>query len=398
MAKSKSSTQPDVEGGMSTPQKGKQSARNVSPAKTEPMSPMNHTITIEQRDAPRGMFGMTRPKTFFMCGVYIVLIGGLVYFILTWLQIPGLKEEIDRLEGQVDRLAVENDRYSDLNDDLKVTAKELDDTVSDLNVTVTGLNASVQELSGQVDDLRKVNSDLEAISELLDTAADDAADVYNQITTYLEEQLVSNTDSALSAIESRMRARLTNWGCNFGPRFGAEEFGQNFSVEIPAASWTEVSDYVSERVLDAMCLDSDDFLRYLQKTYSPWTPNNLIQAVSVYTETALDFYFPEENEVGLTPDDWANANYECKNLSTKYRMYEDGRYPSPVYTSALVCEVHHVGNMRKKASTSVAQHVRSAAQTVSIAATQPAFKIIPRGTQRGRPKLTFLPSPNAMKG
>eukprot|EP00980_Cylindrotheca_fusiformis_P002091 scaffold470_cov98-Cylindrotheca_fusiformis.AAC.3 len=321
MPKSRSITQPDVERGISSPQKGKNADRSVSPAKTEPLSPMSNTIDIDQRDAPRGLFGMTRAKTFMVCGVYLVLIGGLIYFVLNWLEIPGLNEQIDRLKGEVDRLEAENERYSDLNDQLNVTVRGLDETADELNITVTELNASANVLSGEVEELRKINSDLRSISDFLNSTANKLDKSYNEIKESLVKHIEANKVLTMARYKNQMQGRITNWQCNFGARFRTEAFANILTLDIPASSWTEVSGYVSERVLEELCLDDADFERFLQEKYSSWNAKNLFQAVSAYTETAFDWYFPNEGEDGLTPDDWSKANFDCQQLTTNYRMY-----------------------------------------------------------------------------
>jgi len=105
-------TQADVENGMVTPQKprkvemdGDVAPKNVSPAKTEPMSPGTPiTIDINHRGArSRGIMGFTRMKSIMLVGTGLGLAGGLAYFLLEWLEIPGLTAQIDRLEGEVSR-------------------------------------------------------------------------------------------------------------------------------------------------------------------------------------------------------------------------------------------------------------------------------------------------------
>lgn len=313
---------------MTTPNKGKKldmsgAVMKASPAKTEPLSPMSHTITIEQRDAPRGLFGLTRAKTMVMCAFYVILIGGLAYFIFNWLEIPGLNQQLERLENEVNRLQSENNRFETLNDELNNTVKELDETATFLNISVNELNATVDELSTEVDELKKLNSDLESIAGFLNSTAQDLGESFDQITAFLAEQIDSSKVLTLANLENIMQQRMSSWECNYGARFGTEAFGSNFGLEIPASSWFEVESYVTERVLEEMCLDNADFVRFLQETYSPWNTNNLIAAVSVYTERALDWYFPEVGETGLSHEDWAEATFDCENLTTKFMMYDN---------------------------------------------------------------------------
>merc|ERR1712151_811815 len=60
------------------------------------------------------------------------------------------------------------------------------------------------------------------------------------------------------------------------------------------------------------------------------TINHLISIVESYTSMALDYYFPDEGEMmigvvdnsnGLTPIDWARADYTCKKLPKNKRFF-----------------------------------------------------------------------------
>lgn len=291
---------------MATPPKPRKVNKNVSPAKTEPMSPLSHTLTIEQRSQSRGMWGIGRPKTMFIGCLYLLLIGGLAYFILEWLEIPGLNEQLDRLSGEVDRLETQNRVFADLNQELNATSQQLNDTVSELTV--------------QVDGLEKINKDLTSVVGFLNETAGDLGESLEQITEYLASQIESNKVLVLSNLENTMRQRALNWDCNYGALFGQNEWGSDFDLAIPASGWSDVVAYVNENVLEELCLSVADFNMYLSDEYDVWNSRNLISAVSGYTTTAMDWYFPEEEEIGLSHEDWAAASFNCENLSSKFTI------------------------------------------------------------------------------
>jgi hypothetical protein len=297
-----------------------------SPAKTAPMSPTSHNITIETRSAgaPRGLFGLTRAKTFFMCFLYLILVGGLVYFILNWLEIPGLNEQLDRLEGEVDKLEQENAKFAKLNEelndtvqDLKVVNEELSLTADELNITAIELNATVVDLTDEVNQLDKLNTELNTISEFLDGTAVNIDEALGQLQDYLEDQVQAGKASVIDSLESTMRQKVLNWNCNFAAVHGGIT---DLDSEIPAADWTSIKQYVNENVLEVLCLDEADFVQYFTDTHEVWTSNSLFTAVTVYTQAAMDFYFPETSsgESGLTQEDWSKASFKCKNLETKF--------------------------------------------------------------------------------
>jgi len=299
----KQQTQTDVE----TPQKPKKVDTSVSPAKTEPMSPMNHTITIEQRNESRGLWGIGRPKTCMMGGLYLVLIGGVVYFVLKWLEIPGLDEQIDRLEGEVDRLEEQNNVFRDLNTQLETTSKDL--------------NSSVVDLTVQVDELDKTNKDLQSVAGFLNDTAGQIGQTFDEISDYLGKQIEANKALILGNMENTMKQRAVSWDCNYGNLFASKDWGSNYDVDIGDQDWEDVLSYVNENVLEETCLSLSDFKDFYAADSVQWSKRNsknLIAAVSAYTTTALDWYFPEEGETGLTHADWAAASYNCQQLTEKF--------------------------------------------------------------------------------
>lgn len=346
-------TQADVEKGMVTPQKprkvemdgdvapmdGDAAPKNVSPAKTEPMSPGTPiTIDINHRGArSRGIMGFTRMKSIMLVGTGLGLAGGLAYFLLEWLEIPGLTAQIDRLEGEVNRLASENNRYEALNDELNATVGELKGINIELNDTANRLEETNQELGFKVADLEQQNqifeeqngklsksvNDLILISNYLNETTELLNDSVEQITTFLADQITANQAILLSTLENTYRQRKDGWNCDYNSIFGGRTYTQNYNVEIPSTDINRIIDYVSNRVLDELCFDLDDFTSFLElPEYSPLTSFRLNAAVTIYTERALDWYFPEADEDGLTHDDWAAAKYDCEKLETsrKYRF------------------------------------------------------------------------------
>lgn len=339
-------TQADVENGMVTPQKprkvemdGDVAPKNVSPAKTEPMSPGTPiTIDINHRGArSRGIMGFTRMKSIMLVGTGLGLAGGLAYFLLEWLEIPGLTAQIDRLEGEVNRLASENNRYEALNDELNATVGELKGINIELNDTANRLEQTNQELGFKVADLEQQNqifeeqngklsksvNDLILISNYLNETTELLNDSVEQITTFLADQITANQAILLSTLENTYRQRKDGWNCDYNSIFGGRTYTQNYNVEIPSTDINSIMDYVSNRVLDELCFDLDDFTSFLElPEYSPLTSFRLNAAVTIYTERALDWYFPEADEDGLTKDDWAAAKYDCEKLDTsrKYRF------------------------------------------------------------------------------
>jgi hypothetical protein len=74
---------------------------------------------------------------------------------------------------------------------------------------------------------------------------------------------------------------------------------------------------VDQRVLSELCLDVSDFELYLNEANANSdgiTSFGLIRGVLLYTTQALDYYFPEKDETGLTLAGWSQASFTCDNL------------------------------------------------------------------------------------
>ncbi|CAJ1939624.1 unnamed protein product [Cylindrotheca closterium] len=329
-------TQADVESGMVTPQKPKKagmdgsiSCEDVSPAKTAPLSPQTITIDVNERSRSRGVLGMSRVKSMMIVGTGLFLAGGLAYFVLEWFEIPGLEAQIDRLEGEVDRLAAENNRYELLNDELNTTVGELKGINIALNDTANRLQETSQELGFKVADLKQQNQifeeqngklsktvdDLVLVSNFLNETSEGLDDSLEQITAFLADQIASNQAILLGTLENTYRQRKDGWNCDYNSVFGGRTYTQDYNVEIPATDFRSIMDYVSNRVLDELCFDRNDFTVFLGlPEYTPLTSNRLNAAMTIYTERALDWYFPEANENGLTHNDWSTVAFDCENL------------------------------------------------------------------------------------
>lgn len=354
------------------------------------------------------IFGMSKP---IMGLVLLSVLGAGAVAAFGWIQIPGLKTqvealedqvelltaEVDRLSVEVDRLENENDRYEDLNDQLNSTVTDLDEIGDGLNETALSLeekvnllvlqnqeyaalnqelNDTVTELQSQVDyleqalanltlqnsilsnrtaelqtlsdellnitvaqnetlaamqetledfatendRLREFNADLVTVVKFLNETSSGLGNSLENITSFLTDQIAVNQGLVVESLENTYRQRVQNWDCEYRDIFGLQPFGQNFSLpldrttDIPA-----VLDYVEQRVLSELCLDRSNFATYLDALY-PLADNavitsfGLIRAVRVYTDLALDYYFPEVGEAGLVLEDWSNASFQCEQL------------------------------------------------------------------------------------
>lgn len=172
-----------------------------------------------------------------LIGLLVVLLFGTTALLsFKWLEIPGLNEQIQRLEaqvqnltlqvdrleeqvdrlgGEVDRLEEENDRleeniaqlkenldnYEDQNKQLNDTLQEYEEIINDLNETVHEFREQNEELQEQLDNFEDLNDDLNSTAQELAKQVDRLEDVVedlqeaNEILNEIIDQLSNETDA-----------------------------------------------------------------------------------------------------------------------------------------------------------------------------------------------------------
>jgi len=203
---------------------------------------------------------------------------------------------------------------------LNDTANRLEDTNQELGFKVADLEQQNQVFEEQNGKLSKTVDDLVLISNFLNETSEGLNDSLEQITAFLADQIASNQAILLGTLENTYRQRKDGWNCDYNSVFGGRTYTQNYNAEIPTTDFNSIMDYVSNRVLDELCFDRDDFTVFLGlPEYTPLTSNRLNAAMTIYTARALDWYFPERNENGLSHDDWSAAAFDCENLKATQR-------------------------------------------------------------------------------
>jgi len=299
-----------------------------SPEKARGAEPF--VVQVNQRQRNRGLLGMTRAKSAMVCGTGLCLSGGLAYFLLEWFEIPGLNAQLDRLQGEVDRLSVENDRFGRLNDQLNATVSDLQNTTDALNQTAVRLEDTNQELGSRVVDLEDQNQNYVEQNEQLANTVDDLLTIttflnetaltgldesLEQVSGLLANQIIANQVIVTRTLEYTYIQRVDNWNCDYNVVYSERPYVVDYNAVILDSDIDQIMTYLGNLVLDELCLSLDDFKRYVeQPSFTPLTSAKLVSAMKLYTTEALDWYFPESNESGLTYEQWSAATFQCKNL------------------------------------------------------------------------------------
>jgi predicted nucleic acid-binding Zn-ribbon protein len=228
-----------------------------------------------------------------------------------------LEGEVDRLEGEVTDLTEQNDRLEELVGSLSDETDKLSELTDLLQDNVGKLENKISELETENDRLEKNIDDLETVASFLDEVAGNIDQTYEQVSVFLAEQIKTNRFLVTESLENTFHQRVANWDCALRDQYALEPFANDDNIAIPENRITGVLEYVDERVLSDLCLDKGDFNSFLEDEYTlnDVTIARLVTAVQKYTWDALDYYFPEEGETGLSDEDWADAKYDCGNLA-----------------------------------------------------------------------------------
>lgn len=233
-----------------------------------------------------------------------------------------LEGEVDRLEDEVDNLETQNDRLEGLVDSLTNETSTLKNLTDVLQENVDRLEDKIGSLETENTRLEDNISNLETVVGFLDEVAGNIDETYEQLASFLAEQITTNRLLVTETLQNTYHQRVANWDCALRDTFVLEAFASDENLAIPNNLMSDVMDFVDERVLSDLCLDLNDFQNYLTDRYGNGdiTTSRLVTSVQRYTWDALDYYFPEDGEEGLTGEDWATAEYDCGKLTVEQKF------------------------------------------------------------------------------
>jgi hypothetical protein len=228
-----------------------------------------------------------------------------------------LAQEVDFFEVALTKLVLENGALSNLTGSLEGLTTELGTLTEEQNKTLFGLYNVLNGLTSENERLESLNNDLVKVVGFLNETSVGLDTSLQQVTDFLVGQITANQVLVLASLENTYRQKVQTWDCDYRDHFVEESFGQDFNVLI--SNVTQVVDYVNERVLSEICLDKLDFQQYLRAAFPEGLNSfRLIRGVNDYTLSALNYYFPQANQTGVSPDDWANASYDCQKLKNPF--------------------------------------------------------------------------------
>lgn len=274
-----------------------------------------------------------------------------------------LADEVNFFRDALSELSQEHSILKNTTTSLQELATQFANTTIDQNETLQVLKTTLEGFQIENDRLESFNDNLmeglEYLNQTLLTNGnimDSTTTTLGEITLVLGRQVKQQQQTTLKQLEISYRQLLAGWDCDYRDVFRLEPFGQDYdsvmmttTTTTPADSPTttsliipsDVKDYVDERVLSKLCLDSNDFIMYLSEVdnnkdtegENGVTSNELIRAVVLYTDEAIKYYFPQssiltvDDDVAaaasasageMTMSNWVDAEFRCELLQSPF--------------------------------------------------------------------------------
>lgn len=245
----------------------------------------------------------------------------------------GLQNNVEDLAGEVnffrealEDLSNEHSILQETTTALQGLAEEFSNSTVDQQETLAVLKETLDGFQAENDRLEEFNDKLESglnyLNETLfanGNLVESSTNTLAEISEVLGERVQQQQQSTLVQLEISYRQLLAGWDCGFNDVFS---FGQGTIIAIGGGSLPlDVQNYLNDRVLSKLCLDYNDFERYLQSTTSGGvTSSALIRSVVLYTEDAMKYYFPADASSGngVSLQEWKDASFQCGLLESPY--------------------------------------------------------------------------------
>jgi cell division protein FtsB len=214
------------------------------------------------------------------------------------------------LETQVDNLNAEILSSKETNNLLMNQNYRLNTTVATLSEENAGLKAQIDRL--------------ETVLTFLNESGNNGT--FPEVVQELNNLIESNQNLMITSLQNQYLSRVDFWLCSYMSEFSGRPFVVDPTLAIGATSYSSVIANVNSGALVPLCLNRSNFEDFMKVNFlnaQPGLPrpynvstNKLRSAVTQYTTRALNFYFPDNGEAGISPQDWAEANYTCSRLQS----------------------------------------------------------------------------------
>lgn len=251
-----------------------------------------------------------------------------------------LQNNVDELAGEVnffrealDELSGEHSKLKATTDSLQELTEQFSNTTFDQQETLIVLKETLEGFQAENDRLEEFNKKLETGLDYLNETlfangnlVESSVATLSEISEALGERVQQQQQSTRVQLEISYRQLLAGWDCDYNDVF---QYGPNSVISSSTGNLfpADLQNYINDRVLSKMCLNSQDFERYLLSSTPSGgiTSSDLVRAVALYTEGAMKYYFPSpESSNGITLDEWIDASFRCDLLKSPFNAAQNG--------------------------------------------------------------------------
>ena len=238
-----------------------------------------------------------------------------------------LYEDVNNLTDTVDVLEATFNDLSETNDELKGNITELTILRITLEQTEADLEQSVTNLTALNDELEESLNELDETVQYLNNSITGSQEEKALVTAETARMVDTNRFVGIEELNYNYLDGWHGWDCGFAQTFGNtlkdhELANQPMSATLRAQVLTYVGTVFSGT--NIFCFNHTDMVNFYDSTYGlDMTILESIDGTNTYTEKGLEYYFPNQGEVGLSHADWEAASYACANISPKFE------YPLP---------------------------------------------------------------------
>ena len=255
-------------------------------------------------------------------------------------------------QATVDELTVQAHALNETTQDLREHVDALVQTLQSSEAKTVVLEDTAQEVEQILQDTQSQTAVLQALEQnfafltiyLTNTNTDIAQETFASVQMALASSIALTRVNAFGSLYNWYLDTVNTWDCRNADFFGDQAFftpeanqGRSIVSVSSLQGLTSVLAVVDDRLLQALCLDQEDFNRFLTNLFYPTlafpvalqqvTYAQIEQAVLDYGNRALAYYgLPTCNtnsDCQVSPLDWEQAKFDCHNLPAPYRWMND---------------------------------------------------------------------------
>ena len=244
------------------------------------------------------------------------------------MKVSDLQEQADILNTTNYELNRTNQILETQNDELETNLVTLNETNNALGEQIYNLTSTVSELEQQTSELNQQVARLESVISFLNGTTNNGD--FEELIQTLNNLIEQNRNLELQSLKTQYMTRIDGWLCDYLTDFAGKFFVIDPNVTIGETEYASVISNINSGAMTPLCLDVYNFEDFVNVNFmgsgAGLTPpynastNQLRSAVAQYTSQALNYYFPDEDEVGISSLNWTEAGYECDGFPSELKF------------------------------------------------------------------------------